>query len=186
MHPNLVREFVKSNIVELQARLDLRPELGVAEIALDLDMLEVFISFDHIEHQALVVDAVTPLYLPGGRRRRRVERVPRLDVPSRARRLVLHMELDSYDLVPPTANLLDESRNPLPVNEWPKSFAGGGIVTSHPVYHRPFFCRRGLREYHTHFQHEDDPWANWRDGLSLQTTIIGLLVDLHSRWHYAA
>lgn len=58
-------------------------------------------------------------------------------------------------------------------------------MNDHPMYHRPFFCRRGLREYHSHEQHEEDPWAAWRDALSLRTIVLELLGDLRVRWHGA-
>jgi hypothetical protein len=115
----------------------------------------------------------------------RAQRIPILG-RSRTRRLILRLGLDSFDLLAPTATLLAEAGDPLPAAQWPTSFAGGGIVTDHPVYHRPFFCRRGLREYHTHPQHEDDPWAAWRDALPLHAIALELLGDLRVRWHGAA
>lgn len=185
MHPGLVRAHVADSVAELRARLDEHDVLGVVDLGLDLDALVLDIEFDHDEHETELVAARSPLLLPGGGALTRQQRIPILG-RSRTRRLVLRMGLDDFDLLPPTAALLDESRHPLPADQWPTSFSGGGIVNDHSIYHRPFFCRRGLREYHSHEQHEDDPWARWRDALPLHAIVIELLADLRTRWHSAA
>lgn len=185
MHPALVHAYVGDAVAELRARLNEHDVLDVVDLVLDLDALILDIGFDHEEHETELVTARSPLLLPGGRALTRPQRVPILG-RSRTRRLVLRVGLDAFDLLPPTAELLDESRVPLPADEWPTSFSGGGIVNDHPIYNRPFFCRRGLREYHSHEQHEDDPWAIWRDALPLHAIVTELLADLRTRWHSAA
>lgn len=185
MHPSLVRAFVEANVEDLRTRLGGRPDLKTGELTLDLDSLTLNVPFDHTEHDTEVVDATSPFVLPGGRRIARQQRVPILG-RSRVRHLTLHMALDGFDLVPPTADLLGEDGEPLAAGEWPTSFAGGGIVQDHPIYGRPFFCRRGLREFHEHEQHEDDPWVRWRDALPLHAIVVELLGDLRVRWHGAA
>lgn len=186
MHPGVVRSFVDASVVEMRDRLEGRLDLGVVDVVLDIDAPEVFVAFDHHEHETEVVATASPLLLPGGKQLTRNHRVPILGRPSRQRRLTLHMGLEGFDLVPPTANLRGDTGEPLPADQWPTSFSGAGIVNDHPTFHRPFFCRRGLREYHSHPQHEDDPWARWRDVLPLYAIVIELLGDLRVRWHGAA
>lgn len=186
MHPSLVRSFVETSIAELRDRLNHRPDLHVDAVTLDPALPEMFISVDHDEYETEIVTAASPLLLPGGQQLTRQQRVPILGRAPRKRQLTIHMELDGFDLVPPTAELLGSTGEPLPADEWPTSFAGGGIVRDHPIHGRPFFCRRGFREYHSHPQHEDDPWAKWRDALPLHAIVLELLNDLHVRWHGAA
>lgn len=185
MHPSIVRSFVCDQVDELRRRVDAQPELGVVAIDLDLDRLELDVAFDHDEHETEVVPVASRLLLPGGQQLTRQQHIPILG-RSRTRRLDLRLGLDGYDLLPPTAELLDEQRQPLPPSAWPTAVAGGGIINDHPIFKRPFFCRRGLREFHTHEQHEDTPWAAWRDGLPLHAIVVELLGDLRVRWHGAA
>ncbi len=185
MHPVLVRAFVEDCVADVDERLRRRPDLGVIDTTLQPDPLELRMAFDHDEHETELVNAASGLVLPGGQQLVRAQRIPIIG-RSRHRRLVLAMEIECYDLVAPTAQLLDADGVPLPAEQWPTAFSGGGIVERHPVYQRPFFCRRGLREYHEHPQHEDDPWARWRDALPLHVTVIELLDDLRRRWHGAA
>ncbi|MEO7572381.1 MAG: hypothetical protein ABIX10_08080 [Acidimicrobiales bacterium] len=185
MHPSLVRSHVVQSVADLRARLEDDGDHGVTEVRLDAESLKLDITFDHDEHETELVAARSTLLLPDGSPLTRPQRIPIIG-RSRIRRLVLHLELDSYDLLPPIATLRRESGDPLPAEEWPTSFAGGGIVNDHPIYHRPFFCRRGLREYHSHEQHEDDSWAAWRDALPLHVVVVELLTDLRVRWHGAA
>ena len=185
MHPTLVRAHVEDSVAELRARLDGHDVHRVTDLDLDADALVLTVGFEHDEHETELVIAQSPILLPGGRPVTRQQRIPILG-RSTIRRLVLQVGLDDFDLLPPTATLLNASRSPLPADEWPTSFSGGGIVNDHPIYHRPFFCRRGLREYHSHEQHEDDPWARWRDALPLHAIVLELLTDLRTRWHSAA
>ena len=185
MHPSLVRSHVEGSVDDLRARLRGNSQLGVFEVRLDVDRLELDIAFDHDAHETELVAVQSGLLLPGGRALTRAQRVPILG-RSRTRRLILHLELDNFDLFPPTATLLQESGGPLPPDQWPTSLAGGGIVPDHPIYRRPFFCRRGLREYHSHEEHEDEPWARWRDALPLHAIVLELLEDLRVRWSGAA
>lgn len=92
------------------------------------------------------------------------------------------MELNGYDSLPPTAELLLPDRSPLPPSDWPKSIGGQGIVHDSKDYGRPFFCRRGLREYHSHSQHEDDPWDAYREHLALHQIVMELLRDMRDTW----
>jgi hypothetical protein len=96
------------------------------------------------------------------------------------RDLILRTRCDDWDGRPPEIDLLDANRAEL--TEWPKDTTGRGIVHNHPDYTRPFFCRPGTREYHTHPVHKDDPWDKHREGATLAGIIVGLLDDLANRW----
>lgn len=186
MHPDLVRAYVAERVEELQTRIVQRAEFAAAAVDLDLDCLELFIRFDHVTHETEVAVVPTQLQGPNGQPIAIQRRVPLLGRPARTRPLLLHLELDGYDLDPPTAQLLTPDRQPLPADQWPTSYAGGGIVDRHPLYGRPFFCRPGLREYHSHPEHEDNPWHRFRDAIGLPDLVTGLLEDLATRWRAAA
>jgi hypothetical protein len=183
MHPSVVFEFVEAEVAELRERLVDSPHRD-ATVTLDTGPV-LRVAFDHEEHVTEAAVAVLPLLGPGGQQLHRQQRIPIIGA-RRNRRLILEMGLERFDLLPPTATLLDGNAQPLPGDQWPTSLGGGGIVDKHPMTGRPFFCRRGLREYHTHPQHEDDPWASWRGGLRLHMIVIELLDDLRERWHCAA
>lgn len=185
MHPTLVLKHVAGAVAAVEARLAERTDLGIAGVAFHLETLVLDVTFDHDEHETEVVQRLSSLLLPVGTPVMFTQRIPILG-RGRTRRLVLRFGLDDFDFLPPTAELLDVNRNPLPFAQWPTSMAGGGIIDNHPKYKRPFFCRRGLREFHEHPQHEDDPWAAWRDGLALDAIVVELLDDLVKRWHAAA
>jgi hypothetical protein len=186
MHPDLVRAYVDECVTEVRSRVEGRPELGVIRVDYERDRPELFVHFDHQQHETETVTAVSAVILPNGQQLAQPRQIPILGGTTTTRRLILHMELDAFDLQPPTANLLGDIDQPLPPSEWPTSFEGRGIVANHPIYHRPFFCRRGLREYHSHQEHEDDPWDLWRDGLALHQIVTALLEGLRTRWHSAA
>lgn len=178
MHPRDVAEHVQASVAAVSERLACRPELGVAAVDLE-DDTDLFVRFTstvwslgmaqarHVDDRGRVM--VTNTVGVDLSARQRVERV-------------LHFGLDDYDSQPPTANLLDAGRRPLPFPSWPKEQGVAGVVPEHPEFRRPFFCRPGLREYHRHFQHEDDPWDRHREGLALHETVIGLLDDFRMRW----
>jgi hypothetical protein len=185
MHPTLVRSHVLDAVGELRERLDVRDDLGVVDVEVDLERLVLDVTCDHAEHETELVNATSPILSPAGVPIVRAMRIPMLG-RARRRRLILRFGLDDYDFLAPTAELLDADANPIPFAQWPTSIGGGGIVDNHPTYKRPFFCRRGLREFHELDQHEDVPWAAWRDGLPLHATVTELLEDLAKRWHAAA
>lgn len=185
MHPTTARAFLNDSVAEVDERLA-SVDLGVTDVKLDLDAPELVVAFDHVEYETEAVNARSGLLGPGGQILQRQERVLILGRPPRREHLHLRMDLALFDLVPPTAELLDETGEPLPAEQWPVSWSGQGIVQQHPVYRRPFFCRPGLREYHEHQQHEDEPWARWRDVLPLHKIVIEVLGDMHSRFHGAA
>ena len=59
---------------------------------------------------------------------------------------------------------------------------GQGIVHGHRDYGRPFFCRPGTHEFHSHTQHADEPWDLHRPTRTLDQIAIDLLVDLQRRF----
>lgn len=71
-----------------------------------------------------------------------------------------------WDELPPEFDLLDPgSLESLPGSRWPTGqywFQSGWSHTQLLATPKPFLCMRGLREYHTHFQHLDDEWDNYR------------------------
>jgi hypothetical protein len=179
VHPDHVADHVAESVAELRARIAKLPALAVTRIDLDGD--DLFLHFDKkvwriVPHRERMIDPTT------GRPGLMESRVVELTPPQTVER-VLALNLAQYDAQPPTAELLDADRRPLPALAWPKEFGPQGIVPEHPDFRRPFFCRRGLREYHTHFQHEDDPWDLYREGLPLHAVVVELLHDLAVRWY---
>jgi len=132
-----------------------------------------------------MVQAIMPSQLlgPGGGGVQFDVSVPDLGARPVTREVILKMGCDDFDGQPPTAELLRDDASPLPPDEWPRDLADQGIVRGHQIYgDRPFFCRPGLREFHTHPQHEDEPWDRYREALPLSQIALGLLVDLRKRW----
>ena len=180
MHPHDVAEHVATSVEALRVRLEQYPELAVYELALEQET-RLFLGFEKTERHVFRANIQTRLVLPGGGGVAMQYEVPDLGRPPTTRRLVLHLELNDYDGTPPTAELLLPDRTPLQPEHWPK-LGNGGIVPGHPDFDRPYFCRRGLREYHSHPQHEDDPWDRHREGLALHSLVLELLDDLQHRW----
>jgi hypothetical protein len=181
VHPADVAEHVAASVEVLLEELQHYPDLGVVEPVLEHET-DLYIRFVKTE-RALVECAVnTGLLSARGGGTALLYRVPDLGKPPTQRELILRMDLTDYDGQPPTAELLLPDRTTLPAAEWPKAVGNQGIVREHPDYGRPFFCRRGLREYHSHPQHADDPWDRHREGLSLAALVIELLGDLRGRW----
>jgi hypothetical protein len=179
MHPSDVEQYVAESVAVLRDRVAARRDLNVVEVALvtPTDLHVRFVRSNvGVSGPGLLRDPVSgrtylqPTVLPDLSRRRQEE-------------LVLHCDLVDYDSQPPTADLLDAQLRPLPAGRWPRDLFGGrGVDPRHPTYGRPFFCRPGLREFHEHFHHEDDPWDLYREGLALHETVIGLLGDFKERW----
>lgn len=181
MHPADVAEYVAESVAILRDRLGERPQLRAGSPELERDVY-LFVPFTLLTRQ--VVDAVLPsgLVAPGGADLAVANRVVLLGAPPVERPLLLALQLDDYDAQPPTAELLLPDRSPLPAAQWPKSLNGQGVISGHPDYDRPWFCRRGLREYHSHPQHEDDPWDLHREELPLHSVIEELLSELSRRF----
>lgn len=93
--------------------------------------------------------------------------------------LRLRMQADNWDELPPSITLLNPDGTPISLKMPGGVFHPGG----HPGPNRPFICMRGSREYHTHPNHHNDGWANYRgqDGMSL----VGILMQLSFAWRKA-
>lgn len=182
MHPADVAEFVAGAVDELRGRLEARPELRAGPPALE-DQICLYVPFSY-EARRLVQEALpSGIVLPGEVQAASVWVVPDLGAPTEERRLILHLDLTDFDGQPPTAELLRDDRELLPAAEWPRSLSQQAIVHNHRDFNRPFFCRPGLREFHTHPQHEDEPWDKYREGRplhSIVTELLDLLQDRHS------
>lgn len=179
MHPEDVAEFVEESVGVLAEKLQSTPELGDTPV---LEGVKLYVPFVKLERTLVQHALDTGFVLPGGGGVTMVHQVPLLGQPPTARHLILNLDLTDFDSQPPTAELLLPNRAPLPAEEWPKSIRGQGIVHGHKDFARPFFCRRGLREYHSHPQHEDDPWDKYREHLALHQIVIELLDGLRNTW----
>jgi hypothetical protein len=180
VHPDDVAEYVVEEVERTRERLEARADLNVAFLDLE-DDVQLYVGFDKVERP--VVTAVAPAQVqgPGG--------IPvqfefaGVDLSQSSRRqLVAHLDCTDFDGQPPTAELMLPDRTPLLPGQWPKDLIGQGIVQNHPDFKRPFFCRPGFREFHTHPQHEDEPWDKYRESITLVQIVIDLLDDLQHRW----
>jgi hypothetical protein len=181
LHPDDVAEHVAEQVQDLRARLESGPEIGVRAVELDAGTT-LSIRLVKLERSLIRHAVSSPLIVPGAAEVRAVYDVPDLGAKPQERELILRAGCDDFDGEPPTAELLLPDGTGLPADQWPREIANGGIVRDHPEYERPFFCRPGLREFHSHPQHEDQPWDRFRESMPLRSIVIGLLIDLRSRW----
>ena len=92
--------------------------------------------------------------------------------PASKRRFGFDFMCDEWDHLPPSLSLFDPvGGDELPWPKWPQ---GGWQAGEHPVTRRPFLCLPGIREYHTHTSHLNDPWDNYRNRSSYG---LGHIVD---------
>lgn len=177
MHPADVVEYVEASFTELAQRLADRPGLTTEDPV--LESLTLYVPFTLSESPLAPVPS--GLFHPSGQ-----PFSTSLGVVLGQKKtfpVLLTLDLTDYDSQPPTAELLQPDRTPLPAEQWPNSLNGQGVLNGgHPDFQRKWFCRPGLREYHTHPQHEDDPWDSHREGLALHTVVVNLLVDLKNRF----
>jgi hypothetical protein len=184
MHPGDVCEYVAGQVAELGRRIDDAPELGVTGIALERDT-DLYITFHKRERPRLEATMPAGLVGPQGQEVTKTFMVVDFSQVSE-RELILLMECDGLDGRPPTAQLLAVDRSPLPPEQWPTDLGGGqGVIHGHRDYPRKFFCRPGLREFHTHPEHADNPWDSYREQLPLSVVAFNLLDDLQKRWPLA-
>lgn len=74
--------------------------------------------------------------------------------------LRLRCNFSDWDELPPSIELLNSegaSLTSLPAN--PTGVFNG---TLHPTVGRPFICTAGVREFHTHSSHTNEPWEQFR------------------------
>ena len=96
------------------------------------------------------------------------------------REILLRVQADNYDHLPPRGWWVDEGGAPLPAARMP---AGGGFQRPPNPYgeDRGWLCFPGWREYHDHQSHQNDPWPRLRarGGHSLSAILVQLLHDLN-------
>lgn len=184
MHPDDVAEHVAGEVADLRVRLAAAPELRAGDVELR-NQLELMVPFTKHERPRLAAQipglSGGQLLAPGGGAIAFNYEVPDLSVRT-DRQLILRCDCTDFDGQPPTAELLLADESPLPAAQWPSEMGRQAIVHNHPDYGRPFFCRRGLREYHSHPQHEDDPWDRYREAARLGDIVVELLHELQTRW----
>jgi hypothetical protein len=202
MHPDDVADYVANAAAELERRAG-ETDLPIEELELR-DRTELRLRLRLRSHQAVTVLSGPPpglvaiplapsgpalpgapgfLIPPGGLAAPQQMNVPDLG-SLRTRELILRVDCADFDGQPPLAELLAADGVPLPPAEWPHDPREQGIIHGHPKYERPFFCRRGLREFHEHPQHEDDPWDRWREGMPLYQIVLGVVTDLRDRFTF--
>lgn len=75
----------------------------------------------------------------------------------------IRLNFDNYDLWPPSLMFIDPltALPALPVVNAPERDERGdprNVLLGHPITKQPFLCLPGLREYHSHPQHNGDDW----------------------------
>jgi hypothetical protein len=181
VHPDDVAAYVAGQVELLKEHTAAREDLRISDISLE-DRVQLFVAFSKLERASVTeltpASVLAPGNVPVNIRFTGID----LRRPPTTRDLVAHFDCTDYDGQPPTLELRTAAREPLPFSQWPKELAGGGIVANHPKYKRPFICRRGLREFHTHPEHEDQPWDRFRESLTLPQLVIEILEDLQRKW----
>ena len=182
MHPLDVAELLQEEFGRLCEEIAEQPALRAEQPQLTLDPTPTLdVAFAKVERARL--QQIVPMGMLGPGGGQLAAPIEGIDLSRKSeRRLILHLGCDDYDGQPASAELLASDGTPLPSDQWPKDLVRQGIVDGHRDYQRPFFCRAALREYHTHPQHEDDPWDRHREALRLHTVVLGLLHDLQERW----
>lgn len=168
MHPDDVAEFVATEAEVARQQIESRADLGVRDLAIE-NNTEMFIDYEvDLRHPIVLTNANGRQILGKGLRH--------------SENRILHLECTNWNARPPLANLLLPDRSPLPPQLWPRAEDGEGIVASHRDYQRPFFCRPGTHEFHSHTQHSDEPWDRHRPTRSLDQIVIDLLDSLQHRF----
>jgi hypothetical protein len=184
LHPDDVADRVDDELEVLRERIAQDPSLRAREPERTA-RFEFRVPFTKASYQAAFAMAVpiagSPLvgWPPQQLKRPVLVRGARTE-----RELVLRCVCDDYDSQPITAELLLPSGDPLPDGEWPKALGPGRelVIRGHEDYDRPFFCRRGLREFHSHPQHADQPWDRYREAVRIYHIVPELLTYLQTRW----
>ena len=106
---------------------------------------------------------------------------PVLDVGFSAQdgaRLRLRLLCDDWNERPPSVQFIDSEGRPLAVIE--RDPAGVFNNSPHPSTGRPFVCMKGIREYHIHPSHTNDPWETIKGGDKFK--LGGILTQLWHAW----
>jgi hypothetical protein len=181
MHPEEVAALVAVEFGDLRGRLQERSDGRIRRVDLPAPTL-ITVEFSARVYASELV-AVPGVLLPAaGGFQQPARRVPILGAVEETP-LTLVVSCDGWDGRPPECDLRrPDGSEP---QDWPKGTTNGGIAHGHPSYPRPFFCRPGTREFHTHPVHEDEPWDKYREGYTLDGIVGGLLEDLINRWTMA-
>jgi hypothetical protein len=82
--------------------------------------------------------------------------------PKTGRRVEFRFTCDDWDDLPPSLSLFDpDTGDELGWDRWPQQ--GWSAGPTHPTTGKPFLCLPGIREYHTHTSHLNDPWSGYRN-----------------------
>lgn len=106
-----------------------------------------------------------------------------VEVPSlAARSFKARFDLTDYDLRAPSVEIRDPWTDDLlqyatmfrAIEFEQERKAHVVLLGDHPNTHKPFFCFRGIREYHEHPQHSGDEWLLYREEMSLFSIVMGV------------
>jgi hypothetical protein len=94
--------------------------------------------------------------------------------------IVAALDCDNYDTDAPSFAFVTnwDATEVLAFQSWPK---GPGMVDRHYKTGKPFLCRPGTREFHSHIQHLDEPWDRYRGRLRIRDLVLGLARDLQHK-----
>ena len=96
------------------------------------------------------------------------------------RDILLHVQADNYDHLPPRGWWVNDADAPLRADMVP---SGGGFQQPPNPYGegRAWLCFPGWREYHDHHSHQNNPWPQLRarKGYGLSAMLVQLLHDLN-------
>lgn len=180
MHPQDVARHLADSVQVLRDAVAQQPGSPIEDITLDGVTLRTRFAVETSQSQ--LVPRGPAIAVGPGMLQQQTMNIPILGTRQRQTR-VLAMDCEDWDSQPPTATLELADRSPLPREHWPRDPDGQGIVADHPLFgDRPFFCRPGTREFHSHPQHEDQPWDRYREGMTLSAIVLGLIADLTTRW----
>jgi Predicted metal binding domain/WXG100 protein secretion system (Wss), protein YukD len=160
------------------------PEVSRAKLARQLDAFNANAASYRrrgivlLEHEDLTVDVGFQCRLPTG------EAPDLVAMP-----LAVRFEFTNYDVWAPSLDFIDPITHELlphpPVirglafRQDGAPIRGGPVdvfVDNHPETTRTFVCKRGVREYHSHFEHNGDDWLLYRgDDLGTLAQLVEVL-----------
>lgn len=94
--------------------------------------------------------------------------------------IIAALRCDNYDTDPPSLSFVADwdTTTDLPYEQWPK---GASIVPAHHATGKPFVCWPGVREFHLHLQHSDEPWDKYRGHIRPRDLLARLAHDLRTK-----
>ena len=100
--------------------------------------------------------------------------------PRSGREIEFRFNCEGWDEEPPSLTLHNpESGQELCWENWPKE--AWSVLARHPITGKPFLCLRGIREYHTHNRHLNDPWEAYRPMSSY--SLLSIIDRVHQRFN---